>query len=481
LSLDPRTPVLVGAGAVTVPRSPSDPIEPIDLMAAALERAAADAGTAQVLKALDVVMVPRGMWRYADPARVLADRVGASARTVIADIGVTQQTLITRACEAVARAKADVVAVVGGEARAQPKRERSSADGEGARADEVLEPHGEILDRLEMARGLMMPANQYAVMENALRHAEGRSIDEHGREIGTLYAAFSQVAATNPEAWNRAGASADEIRFPSPANRPISFPYNKLHVSQWNVNQAGALIIVSVEGAERLGIGRDRYVFPLAAAESNAMVALSARPDLHRSPAVEHVGRQLAALGGVPLAQVDHLDLYSCFPIAVRIQQRAFGIDASRQQTVTGGMTFGGGPLNNYVLQSTAKMAEVLRADPDSTGLVTCVSGMLTKFAGALWSARPPVMPFRAEDVTAAVNVDMPPRPLIESHDGNATIAGYTVTYSGQTPSQAMAVVDLPDGSRCIATSDDAQLAAAMVMEEWCGRPVRISGWELSA
>jgi acetyl-CoA C-acetyltransferase len=320
----------------------------------------------------------------------------------------------------------------------------------------VLEPHGEILDRLEVARGLMMPANQYAVMENALRHAEGRTIDEHGREVGDLYEAFSRVAVTNPDAWNRAGASADEIRFPSPANRPISFPYNKLHVSQWNVNQAGALLIASVEAAERLGIERDR------------------------SPAVEHVGRQLASLGGTPLAEVDHLDLYSCFPIAVRIQQRAFGIDASRQQTVTGGMTFGGGPLNNYVLQSTAKMAQVLRADPGTTGLVTCVSGMLTKFAGALWSTEPPARPFEAADVTEQVHADMPPRPLVEVSDAVATVAGYTVTYADQAPVRAIAIVDLPDGTRSIAITDDADLASTMTSEEWCGRRVRVDGWTLA-
>jgi acetyl-CoA C-acetyltransferase len=251
------------------------------------------------------------------------------------------------------------------------------------------------------------------------------------------------------------------------------------------VNQAAALIFTSIEASQRLGIGRDQFVFPVAAAESNAMVPLSARPDLHHSPAVEHVGRALAdlgaaALGGTALNDVAHLDLYSCFPIAVRIQQRQFGIDATRSQTVTGGMSFGGGPLNNYVLQSTAKMAEVLRADPGTTGLVTCVSGMLTKFAGALWSTAPPTS-FRAADVSERVRADMPAQPLVESHDGDAIVAGYTVTYDAQTPARAMAIVDLPDGSRSIATSDDPDLATSMTVEEWCGRRVRIDGWELSA
>ena len=479
MSLDPRTPVLVGAGTVTIPRVESE-LEAIDLMAMALEQALLDAGASDLEKLLDVVMVPRGMWRYPDPARLLAHREGSSARTVMAEVGVLQQSLITRACEAVARGDADVVAVVGGEARAQPKRDRSAAEAEGAPADEVLEPHDDILHKLEIERGLVMPVNQYAVMENALRYAEGISIDAHTREVGALCAAFSQVAAANPAAWNRAGATAEQIRVPSPSNRPLSFPYNKLHVSQWNVNQAAALVITSVEGAAGLGIDAERFVFPLAAAESNAMVALSARPDLHRHPAVAHVGRALAELGGTSLADIEYLDLYSCFPIAVRIQQRQFAIDPARQQTVTGGMTFGGGPLNNYVLQSTAKMAEVLRADPGTTGLVTCVSGMLTKFAGALWSTQPPSASFRAAAVTEQVLADMPPHRLVDSHHGEAKIAGYTVAYDDQTPARAMAIVDLPDGNRSIATTADPDTAAAMVAEEWCGRRVQMSGAELT-
>lgn len=454
MSVDPRTPALVGAGTVTIPRSESA-LEPIDLMATALEQAAVDAGSTEVLKRLDVVLVPRGMWRYPDPARLLAERFGASPRTVMAEVGVLQQTLITRACELVAGGGADVVAVVGGEARAQPRRDRDPAESDGEAADEVLEPHGEIVSRPEIDAGLVMPVNQYAVMENALREAEGMSIDDHAREVAELCAAFSGVAVDNPAAWNRNGATADEIRVPSPSNRALSFPYNKLHVSQWNVNQAGALIIASTEAAESLGFDRDRFMFPLAAAESNAMVPLSARPQLHRSPAVEHVGRALEAAAGRSLADVEHLDLYSCFPIAVRIQQRQFGIDRTRQQTVTGGMTFGGGPLNNYVLQSTAKMAEVLRADPDATGLVTCVSGMLTKFAGALWSATPPTTLFASADVTAAVAADMPPREVVATRDAAHTVIGSTVTYDDVgAPARQMCILEYEDGARAVVAGD---------------------------
>jgi acetyl-CoA C-acetyltransferase len=49
-------------------------------------------------------------------------------------------------------------------------------------------------------------------------------------------------------------------------------------------------------------------------------------------------------------------------------------------------MAFAGGPFNSFVLQSTAAMVPVLREDPGSAGLVTTVSGLLTKPGLAVWS-----------------------------------------------------------------------------------------------
>ena len=77
------------------------------------------------------------------------------------------------------------------------------------------------------------------------------------------------------------------------------------------------------------------------------------------------------------------------------------GLPLDRPLTVTGGMTFGGGPLNNSVLQAMAKMVQVLRDDPGSVGLVTSISGMITKHGASLWSTRPPEGRFEAADVSA--------------------------------------------------------------------------------
>ena len=82
---------------------------------------------------------------------------------------------------------------------------------------------------------------------------------------------------------------------------------------------------------------------------------------------------QAQAADRMPVHGIDHVELYSCFPAAVRVQQRELGIPLSRRVTQTGGMTFGGGPLNNFVIQSWVKMVERLREDQGSRGLVTAV------------------------------------------------------------------------------------------------------------
>src|SRR5262249_7418882 len=115
-------------------------------MIEAVRRAGAESGNPALPEHADLVAVPRGSWGYADPARLIAAAAGAKARTVLAQLGVLQQTLLTRACAAIASSQADVVAVCGGEARDRSRlisrsgqADHERADG-GPPADEVLVP-----------------------------------------------------------------------------------------------------------------------------------------------------------------------------------------------------------------------------------------------------------------------------------------------------------------------------------------------------
>ena len=155
-------------------------------------------------------------------------------------------------------------------------------------------------------------------------------------------------------------------------------------------------------------------------------------------------------LAGITSEGLQHVDLYSCFPAAVQITARELGIPMERQLTVTGGMTFAGGPLNSYALHATARMAEVLRADPLSIGLVTSVSGFLTKFGAALWSTEPGVHGWRGEDVTAQAAAEEQPLPEVEDPGDDVTVVAGTVTHDREGARTRIEVVQTPGGERSL-------------------------------
>ena len=96
-----------------------DPLEPTDLMVEAVRRAEADAGLAGVAASADVVAaVPTFSWRYRDPGRLVADRVGATtARTWYVTVGGNSpQRLLNKLAVEIHEGRADLAVLCGGEA-----------------------------------------------------------------------------------------------------------------------------------------------------------------------------------------------------------------------------------------------------------------------------------------------------------------------------------------------------------------------------
>lgn len=477
MSIDDRTPVLVGvATAAQRLDDPTEAKEAVALMAQALAAAADDAGAGGLLGRLDQVRVTKGLWAYTDPARWVADAVGANrARSYLADVGILQTAVMGDAAATIASGSADVVAVVGGEAKYRGLRasitgiDAPDTDQGGAEPDDFVTPHGTIISQAEIDLRLVMATHHYAMIENARRFADGQTIAEHRDEVAGLWARFAQVAAANPDAWFRDGLDAAAIATPENGNRWLAWPYTKWHNSQWNVDQAAALIFCSAGTARALGVASDRWVFPWAAAESNHMVPVSERPELHRSPGFAHAGRAVADHVGMAPSGADHVDLYSCFPIAVRTQALEMGIDLGRDLTVTGGMTWAGGPLNNYVIQAAVKLAQVLRADSGSTGLLTSISGMITKQGVSMWSSEPPAQPFANIDVTDAAAAELHPKPYRTGAGETAEVVSYTVIWGREGPERAVAIGEFADGARTLLVSAVPAVMAAAVAGEFCG------------
>jgi acetyl-CoA C-acetyltransferase len=188
---------------------------------------------------------------------------------------------------------------------------------------------------------------------------------------------------------------------------------------------------------------------------------------------MEELGRAAEAHIGRPLASLDHAEVYSCFPAAVRVQQRALGLPVDGVPTITGGETFAGGPWNNFVLQTTAAMADRVRAERGTTGLVTTVSGLLNKPGLAVYAATPDV-PLLSRDLAAEAELATARVEVVAGYRGPARVATYTVAYDGLDPVRCTVIADTPEGTRVVASATDSELAERVTREELIGTDVEV-------
>src|SRR5262245_51429261 len=228
MTLHPRTPVPVGGGQCSnrVDQG-EEPVEPVDLLAEAGRRAAADTGAAdpsKVLASIDSVRVISMLsWRYLDPGRLVAERVGAGdvrSTWYSNPGGNTPQALVNRTCLDVAAGKADVVVVGGAEAW----RTRMATRGIGERPDWTVQPDGteptfvfggefkmdQMVHADEAARGVVAPVQVYPAFESALRAAAGATHEEWAAHLGRLWSRFSDAAEMNPHAWMQTRIGGEE-------------------------------------------------------------------------------------------------------------------------------------------------------------------------------------------------------------------------------------------------------------------------------
>ena len=133
------------------------------------------------------------------------------------------------------------------------------------------------------------------------------------------------------------------------------------------VDMGAGLILTTLDKARALGVSGGKLIHLHAGTEANDTQTTSERWSFTESPSMRIAGGRALELAGLTPEQVDHCDLYSCFPSAVQIAAKEIGLALDRPLTVTGGLTFGGGPLNDYVLHSIARMVEVLREDAPGT------------------------------------------------------------------------------------------------------------------
>ncbi len=500
--LPPNTPIIVGVGFQQEKlEDPTASAEPYRLMVEAVRKAAADAcrapsmhgsgarrqadaGSDALIPAIESITVPQGMWEYRNPGKMIADALGCpAAKSILAGLGVLQLGLLSDLCNAIAAGEREIGVVTAGEAKYRRLRSTITGQPVADTASDGWPPpdeHQTSTDMwcsdLESKRGLTSPVEFFAIIESALRYARGISIERHRDDLAALYSAFSKVAAENPHAWFRDPRDVEEIRDATPKNPMLAFPYTKRHASQWNVNQAVAILVCSAGKARALGLDDARWVYPLAAVQSKHVVAPAQMRHLHTRLGTVVVGERAMALAGVTPKDLAAAELYSCFPAAIQSFAADLQIPAECPWTVTGSMAFFGGPFNNASVEGAAAMVEHLRAGTGQrVGLVSNLSGIFSKQSCVVLSNAPSPQGYRFEDVTAEVAAANPPLPIREDYVGPATIVGYTVVFQGGAPSHAIAYCDVPGGARTVVRSSTPALLDALMRDEGVGKTVQVA------
>ena len=224
-----------------------------------------------------------------------------------------------------------------------------------------------------------------------------RSPAAHTEHIARLWSRLSEIAASNQYAWIKHVYSSAEIATPTPANRLVSTPYTKLLTANIQVNMASGLILASADAARQAGVPSERWICIHGGAQALEEWHVSERAELDAGRAIAAAGRALLRHADIEIDDVAQVDLYSCFPAAVEIAARELGLsigDPARAPSVTGGLTFAGGPGNNYSSHAIATLVHRLREAPDSYGLTSAVGWYMTKHALGLYAGRPPRQAF---------------------------------------------------------------------------------------
>ena len=471
--------VVIGVSAIQQKGDFENLDEALLLMDQAVKEALSDSGNKSVKNYINEIRIPKGFWRYRDPGKWIAknnDFQGIPT-TYVTKIGVLQQNLINEACLKIENGEINASIILGGEARYKQLRSviekkeyfETKLDENPdfyIKAKEDLYGDGELEELGAMAVGY------YATMETAIRKNDDEKIEEHQNNIASMYEEFSKVASNNEDAWLDHPYSKKEILETSKKNKMLAYPYNKLHCTSWNVNQSAALIICSEELADKLEIDNKKRVYPISSSENNHMIAIQQRPKLYESIGMIYAAKSVNKMMEKLDIRLDAYDLYSCFPAAVKMFSKSLELGSEIPKTITGSMPYAGGPLNSFVIHSTVKMIQKIRALEVRHGLVTGVSGMMTKQSFCVWGKEYQEQ-FIFDDVTERAKLDESPVELSNIAEGEGEIIGYTIIEGSENAPKAVLYLDDENKHRKVVSSFDKNFINLLMEEEWVGKKVK--------
>jgi acetyl-CoA C-acetyltransferase len=475
-----RIPVIIGVGEINDrPAADQEGLDSVGLMAAASRAADADAGGDWLKRCDWVAITPQISFRELDVPKLLREAISIDPGHIFeapsAD-GDSPVRHINDAANAIGTGEANVCLLVGGEAVRTAARRAAGAGGGGNLF------HGSLRSASELRRryGLVMPGDIYPLYENACRAAWGQSLAEGQAESGEIWSLMSHVAARNENAWLRQPRSAAEIIEWTADNRPIAFPYSKLTAANSSVNQGAALIVTSLAAALDAGRKESQLVYIGAGAAAHESDEPLTRAEWTSTPSMDLVLEKVMELNGLGAKDLDHVELYSCFPCVPKMARRKLGLGADRPLTVHGGLTFGGGPIGNYMLHAAAATVRALRLGGEY-GLLYGNGGHCTH-NHAIILARDPVegaaypQDYHFQALSDARRKAVPN--LGDRYEGPVIVETYTAFYGRDgAATHGVVLARSPDNNRVVARVDANDATTIAFLTDGLLEPVGAQGW----
>jgi len=406
-------------------------------MAAALRRAEQDAGANLFARLDSLDIVHQVSWRYEKTAARLCERLGIQPARAVYGVtgGESPMRYLHEAALRIMRGESEVAAVVGGEAQyAVNKAKAANIELPWTPIAKDIEnpfPTEGRINSVMLAHGAIRPIQVYPFYENASHAAWGQTPCEALAESGELWSRYSASAAANPYSWSKKYFTASEIITPTRDNRPIAYPYTKHMVANPAVNQGAAIILTTLERARAMQIDESRLIFILGGATAMEPRDYLARDQYARSDAQDVVLNTLRDLANVNGGQPDAFELYSCFPCVPKMTRRVLGLNSDATPTVTGGLSFFGAPLNNYMTHATCAMVRHLRDGKATTGLLYGQGEFVTKHHGVIVSRNAPRVAlnpdYKVQNEVDRRRGSVPT--MLTEYQGSATIETHTVIY----------------------------------------------------
>ncbi|MFN3620780.1 hypothetical protein [Sphingorhabdus sp.] len=480
-NFDAGAPVIIGVGEASRKTVAGEWPAPRELAGKAIKTALADTGQSDaVAAAIDSIAAIRtfedsgvslgtGSPDNAPEAFGAAGGVRAE-RLIYADVGgQSPQAMLNEIAGDIRRGSCQMALIVAAEATGTAKRARKA----GVTLDWRLPSDTPfdnrlssfpILSRTEIRHGIISMPLAYSLIENARRIGLGMNNDAYANEMAALWSAFSAKAETRPHAQFPGFRSPEVMMGADNANYPLTDIYRRWHVAQDAVDLGAAVIMTSAGKARELGVPQDKWIWLAGAAEA-AEPPLSERPVVHRSAALDFAIPAALNQAGLEPSDLGPVDIYSCFPCAVfaAIDSMQDAGRALGDYTLTGGLSFFGGPGNGYSMYNIAAMVDALRRDGSKPALVTANGGVMSKQAVGIYTADQPAFAWSGE---AAKGPSPKTLALDDGPLGKARVLSFVRPAGKDGFGPATVLLETERGTRTMAIVDsplDADLGNAMV------------------